>query len=179
MCTTEGALTKEQILLTSHPLQMAEYLQSDPILWVSSSTLLKFIRRRMVELQNVQLMLSKIHPPNYATVTCLLMHLIRHIPVNPLPKLGFLRDTLVDLQFGPVVEHFGMFFIHDIDLRSGFIRRIDAEDSLEAKEVMKHVLKVQQEMVRNSCPTEVFPLGNAPSWSEVVKTMSYDPELLV
>jgi hypothetical protein len=158
---------------------MQEYLSSDPILWVHSATLLKFIRRRMLELKNVQLRLSRIQPSNYATLSCLIMHLIRAVPCNPLPKLGFLHDLLVDLQFGPVAERFGIFFIHNIDLPSGVIRGIDVDDSAEAKQIMKHVTKVQPTRLVNSCPTAMFPLGNAPCWSEVVKTISYDPELLI
>ena len=158
---------------------MQEYLQSDPILWVHSSTLLRFIRQRLAELGNVQLLLSKIQPSNYATLTCIIMHLIRSVPRNPLEKSGFLRDALVDLQFGPVVEHFGMFFIHDFDFTRGFIRGIDPEDSAEAKQIMKHVARAQPDTIENSCPTEIFPLGHAPSWAEISKTMSYDPELLI
>jgi hypothetical protein len=158
---------------------MQEYLKSDPILWVHSSTLLRFIRQRLAELRNVQQLLSKIQPSNYATLTCIIMHLIRSVPSNPLEKAGFLRDALVDLQFGPVVERFGMFFIHDFHFSRGFIRGIDLEDSAEAKQIMKHVTRPQPDTIKNSCPTEIFPLGHAPSWAEVSKTMAYDPELLI
>jgi len=158
---------------------MREYLESNPILWVKSGVLLAFLTRRMVELKNLQSMLSKIHPPNYKTLTCLIMHLIQHVPTNPSPKLGFLQDALVDIQFGPIIERFGLFFLHNLNLETGAVEELDTIDSQEAHNAIKSRNSKDASLhITNSCPTAIYPLGNAP-WSQVVETMALNPELLV
>jgi hypothetical protein len=162
---------------------MRDYLDTNPILWIKTSVLMKFLSRRMVELKNTQVALSRIRSSigNYKTLTCLIMHLIRHVAVTPVPKLTFLRRVLLDLQFNSVMEHSGMFFLHDFDFDRGTLGDIWEDDGPEADRVMcmaktKHC---PSKRVINTTPNSIFPLGNAPSWQEVVATMANNPELLL
>jgi len=46
----------------------------------------------------------------------LLMHMLRNIPHSPVAQTGYLRDALRDLHFDKVMDRFGTFFLHELDL---------------------------------------------------------------
>src|ERR1700679_2189360 len=99
-----------------------------PILAVKSEVYWGFQIRRMKEIRNVQLHLSKFRPKNYGTITSVLMHMMRHIPHAPVVKARYLKDALRDLYFNQVMERFGTFFLHDLDLQRGVLTCIDRKD---------------------------------------------------
>jgi hypothetical protein len=160
---------------------MDGYLQSDPILWVKSDVYLKFLARRMAELKNMQLRIAKIQPENYITLTYVVMHLIRYTVITPIPMVGFLKDALVDLHFGSIIDRYGIFFLQELELNGWTIWVLQGEDCQEAKQFMKdHQPKNRRPRLEpNTCPTATYPLGEAPSWAEVVTTMDQNPELLI
>src|ERR1700728_3314532 len=100
-----------------------------PILAVKTEVYFKFQIRRMKELQNVQTHLSKYRPANYGTMTAVLMHMIRHIPHSPVAQTGYLRDALRDLRFHEVMDRFGTFFLHDLDLEHATLFEIEQDSN--------------------------------------------------
>src|ERR1700733_11057896 len=98
---------------------MRTYLEDrEPILAVKSELYFGFQIRRVKELKNVQIHFSRYRPANYGTITSVLMHMLRHIPHSPAAQTGYLRDALRDLHFDKVMDKFGSFFLHDLDLEN-------------------------------------------------------------
>jgi hypothetical protein len=162
---------------------MHDYLVSEPFICVKSDTFFRFTQRRMLELRNVQMHLSVRPPLNFGTITSLLMHLIRYVCHSPIPKAGYLRDALVDVQFGPVCERFGMFFLHGLDLEGYIVDCIVEEDSPECLVAMsrdqRKPKKISLPAVENSEPTEQFPIGHAPTWKELAMAVQRDPRSML
>jgi len=169
---------------------MHAYLENaDPILVLKSKVYFGFQARRMKELQNAQTHLSRYRPANYGTITSVLMHMLRHILHSPVAKTGYLRDALRDLHFYKVMDGFGTFFMHDLDLENavllGIIDEEDGDECLLAMSRDKSLRRIRErrlvdtEVVANEEPTAQFPIGNAPTWEEITLTMARDPKLLI
>ena len=168
---------------------MTAYLEhANPILAVKSEVYFGFQMRRMKEIQNVQNLLAKYRPPNYGTATALLMHMLRNIPHSPLPQTTYLRDALRELRYEKVMDRFGTFFLHDLDLEHAVLGQVVEEDSnkcllamsrLISHKKIKDKLLADKAMVVDEEPTEQFPIGNAPSWEQIASTMASNPKLLM
>ena len=158
---------------------MTEYLASDPIMWVKSEVYQRFLCYHITLLKDLQIKLSRRRPANYGSLTSLIMHLIRLSVTTPQAKHGFLHDALADLKFGPIIERFGMFFLHDLDLDTCFVPEIDGEDGQEAKRLFKTTGKAAHHIPMVSVPTALHPLGCAPTWAQVVMTMDANPTQLI
>ena len=169
--------------------QMGSYLEmGDPILAVKSDVYFKFQIRRMKELQNTQIHLSKYRPANYGTITALLMHMLRNIPHSPVARTGYLRDALRDVHYDKVMDEFGTFFLHELDLEKAVLLQIEEQDTDECVLAMgrlKSVAKIKEKRAMEEAvmaieePTEQFPIGNAPTWEEILSTMARNPTLLM
>jgi hypothetical protein len=141
------------------------------------------------ELQNIQIHFSKYRPANYGTITGLLMHMLRNIPHSPVAQTGYLRDALRDLHFDKVMDRFGTFFLHELDLEKAALPDITQEDTDECLLAMSRVKSLKQikdkrgmvtiQAVDDEGPTEQFPIGNAPTWDEIASTMACNPKLLM
>ena len=164
---------------------MARYLKSKPFICIKSSVFFEFQARRMEELFNVQMHMSRCAPANYGTMTALFMHLIRHVNHCPIPMAPYLRDTLYDLLFDQNIERFGMFFISDLDLDNGDINGIMAEDSLQCRKDMTGSIRPNQSRPRrniltfNTEPSAQFPIGHAPSWADIKHVLHHEPMKLL
>jgi hypothetical protein len=169
---------------------MRTYLEDgEPILAVKSELYFGFQIRRVKELQNVQIHFSKYRPANYGTITGLLMHMLRNVPHSPVALTGYLRDALRDLHFDTVMDRFGTFFLHELDLEKVVLPDIAQEDTVECLLAMSHVKSLKQikdkramvatPVVDDEGPTEQFPIGNAPTWDEIASTMACNPKLLM
>lgn len=138
-----------------------------------------------MELKLFQIKLSKIRPPNYGILTSLIMHLMRYIVITPINKLSYLNAALIDVQFGPCIERFGMFFLHDIDLDNGVILPcLEDEDDEEVKKVMKVEQKRKRKAraaprIVNSEPSATYPYGDAPSWATIAQAVQEAPEVIM
>ena len=160
--------------------QMNTYLEEFPLLCVRSADFFEFQERRMLELSNVQFHMAKHRSENYGTVTSLLMHLMRLVDHSPIPMAPYLRDALMDSHYDQVVERFGMFFLHELDLEHGTIGGIDKEDSPECKFAMSKTAlaskrPISKKLFANTDPTAQFPLGNAPTWTDIVHILHHEP----
>ena len=115
--------------------------------------------------------------------------MLRNVPHSPVAQTGYLRDALRDLHFDKVMDRFGTFFLHGLDLEKAALPDIMQEDTDECLLAMSRVKTLKQvrdkrAMVPTSAvvddgPTEQFPIGNAPTWDEIVSTMACNPKLLM
>jgi hypothetical protein len=152
------------------------YLKSDPILWVPSGIYFRWLVRRLAELQNIQLKLVWAKPPNYGLMSIIVTHLMRCVMVTPQVKHKFLSTALRDLNFKGVMVHFGMFFLHDLNIRSCVLKEVSGEDCADIISLHGHALR--KEINRPSKAKrplqlvgldahEEFPWGEEPSWPRI------------
>jgi hypothetical protein len=154
-----------------------------PIIWIPSSVFFKFLTRRLVELENVQLHLARNRPTNYGTMSSVVVYLMRHIMVTPQVKHTFLRDALRDLRLDSVMERFGIFFLHDLKLRNEVLclRELPTEDSAEVihlygaslKKPTKTIADRPHQLVR--VPQQGYPWGADPSWPRIQQLLETEP----
>lgn len=167
--------------------QARSYLSSEPIAWIASNILCTFMQRRLQELHQVQLQMFKVQPDNYAVLTSVTMHLMRNIAFPVTPRQTFLREALRDLGFDPIIDRFGMFFLHDFRKDRGLLELEVGDDEVVRKLMgvkekkrrpaahsASHMLKNQ-----NTDPSQDYPLGERPTWSEVQDLLKRDPLLLI
>jgi len=155
---------------------------------VKSELYFGFQIRRAKELKNVQIHFSRYRPANYGTITSVLMHMLHHIPHSPAAQIGYLRDALRDLHFDKVMDKFGSFFLHDLDLENAILLEVAQTDTDECLLAMSWLTSLKQikdkramvtTVVDNEEPTEQFPIGNAPTWDEIASAMARNPNLLM
>ena len=77
----------------------------------------------------MQHLLSKYRPPNYGMATALLMHMLCNIPHSPMDQTTYLRDALRELRYKKVMDRFGTFFLHNLDLEHAILGQVVEEDS--------------------------------------------------
>jgi len=117
-------------------------------------------------------------------MTSLNLHLIGHVAITPLNKLSYLNAALVDLNFGPTIEHFGMFFLHDLAIDTGTLEGLESEDDGEVARVMKLDQKAKRtkqnaSWIQNSEPNTLFPYGDSPPWETIVNALRDSPEKII
>src|SRR5277367_5481516 len=89
---------------------------SNPILWIPSHIWFNFLSKRMQSIYQVQHQLYTTHPPNYGILMGLLTYLLQSILFTPQTVSSYVNESLALLQFHQVVDRFGMFFLHDLNL---------------------------------------------------------------
>jgi hypothetical protein len=153
-----------------------------------SDILCEFFSRRLQGLQTAQSLLFKLSPPNYGILTSILTHLIRNIPFAIPSKKTYLTEALRDLNHEPIIERFGMFFLHDFDVAQGLLPTISQEDNGEVVRAMVANRKgrkrhprpaIKTTMDTNTDASRSYPLGERPTWDEVRGCLQADPLLLM
>src|SRR5258705_5461998 len=81
---------------------------------------------------------------NYGTITGLLMHMLCNMPHSPVAQTSYLRDALRDFHFDMVMDRFGTFFLHELDLEKVVLPDITKEDTVECLLAMSHVKSLKQ-----------------------------------
>jgi hypothetical protein len=165
---------------------MNDYLDGSPFICVKSEVFFEFQARRMQELYNVQMRMSRHRGDNYGTSTALMMHLSRHVSHSPIAMAPYLRDTLRDKLFEENRERFGMFFVDGLVLEEGTIEGIPEKDSAECRKDMSRTALAKKKsrpskgiLSLNADPSSQFPLGNAPSWADITHALRHDPMKLL
>jgi len=57
---------------------------------------------------------------------------MRHIAHSPVAGTGYLRDALRELRFHKVMERFGTFFLHEMDLERAAVLRSTSKTATSA-----------------------------------------------
>ncbi|KAH7917549.1 hypothetical protein BV22DRAFT_994939, partial [Leucogyrophana mollusca] len=165
----------------------AEYLQSDPILWIPSRVYCDFMIRRIEELRFVQVQFFKQPQPNYGIMTSIIVHLLRNVSFAVPAKHPHLTEALRDLSSEGIIQRFGMFFLHDLDPVTGELAVIAQEDSADVRFRVaprggknKRSRNTTQRPVQwNAEPTAEYPLGERPTWKDLTHCLKTDPTRIV
>jgi len=142
----------------------------------------------MKELRNVQMHMAKYRPENYGTITSVLMHMTRHIAHSPEASTGYLKDALQELRFYTVMERFGTFFLHEMDLEHATVLQINEQDSEECLLAMSRFKSFRKNKRGEAGRSRdhggprangAVPIGNAPTWEEISLAIAHRPMLLM
>ncbi|KAF9222832.1 hypothetical protein BS17DRAFT_646087, partial [Gyrodon lividus] len=159
------------------------YLKSQPMLWMSSATWFDFLAWQFRELQQMQICLRRIKPPNMGVLTGIVCNMIRSITSTPIILDFHVRESMALLRFSQVCERSGMFFLSDLDLKS--MPYLPDVQPLDDAEVMKLVGAKTGDccalsrkiwpMPSSSKEQEMFPIGERPTWQAIVKAITDRP----
>jgi hypothetical protein len=167
-------------------LQAENYLKSDPIIWIPAKTFFTFALRQFIELQGIHLKLAVARPPNYGTLTALILHLMQNIMATPSYIPSYLQSALNSLQQRAVIERFGMFFIDDLDPEDmeRIIVNLGAKDGSEIGREHKAALVAMLspkkakdkgvKLIASRTSTE-YPWGQTISWSMLQRLCKQHP----
>ena len=117
--------------------------------------------------QNVLLHLARYRPSNFGIFTGILMHIIQHICHSPIAQQKYLWEALQDVRFQEVMNDYGMFFLHDLDLDHHCIHEILTGDPYDCKIAMSFKGQVPKPLTVAQTPNSQPPLGDTPAWPEV------------
>jgi hypothetical protein len=135
---------------------------------------------------NLQGMLAALHPPNYGTISTIVIHLIRHLMVTPQVSHQFLARSLRDSRFEEVMMDFGMFFLHNLDLETMALLDCQEEDDAEVLKVYGNAIntrgrkkKTQQEVpslaLTKQAQQKTYPWGSSVTWRNLEDLLSTIP----
>ena len=126
-----------------------------------------------MELLNIQLHLAVLRPPNYGILSGIILHLMRHVIVNSRTTHTFIQDAFRDLCFIPIMERFGMFFLHQLNIKAGTLKEISQEDTPDVIHAYGKSLKKslapppRPHQVTAANHAQMYPWGPKPSWPRV------------
>jgi hypothetical protein len=152
-------------------------MHSKPYLWLPSKTWFEFLSRRISVLRETQRFLAEREPPNYGIMTGLLTYMLQSTLFTPPIVSSFVKESLSLLRFSQVVDRFGMFFLHDLDLtqENCLPEVLDRDDA----DVLRALgVKLKKRKVRMESPSdceEQYPIGKSPTWKEIEKCIEETP----
>ena len=115
---------------------MKKYLKKKPFICIRLETYFTFTKCWLKEAQNVLLHLARYRPLNFGISTGILMHIIWHVRHSPIAQQKYLQEALQDVRFQEVMNNYGMFFLHDLDLYHHCIHEIPTKDPYDCKIAM-------------------------------------------
>lgn len=114
--------------------------------------------------------------------------MMRAVDTNPIITERYLKDALHALNIDGMMTHFGMFFLHDLNLDAGpdkpILDEIE-EDSTSVLAVMKHLVarkQTRQPTERQPTSEEIgnyYPLGMTPTWAAIKECLLTQPAILL
>lgn len=178
--------------LTAILVQIEDFESSGPFIWLHSETWFEFIWRRLSSLLQCQMKLYRDHHnpqirTNYGVMSALfalLMQLALFTPPFIRPQV---KDSLTSLNFAPLANRFGMFFLHDLDMsKNPCLPEVAEEDDfnllgalgLGPKRSRQTVL--QDQLWRGDQNNEeAYPLGMNLTWKELQVALLETPGVIM
>ena len=159
-------------------MQAQERIEVDSIIWLRSSTWFEFLAQRLDALQKSYKILYDMAPDNHGILAGLWAYLMQSVLFTPTMVNPYVNQSLAQLQFKKVVDRFGMFFLHDLNLRrKSILKGVLEVDELAVRRILGAPLtkrRAKPEMPKMSAETG-FPLGQAPPWEEVKQIIAAEP----
>lgn len=160
-------------------------LALDPILWIKSSTLFTFMSRRFSELLLLHQNCLAARLPNYRFMSMLIVHLLRHSFVTPAVRDVELASALRELRFEEVMMGWGIFFLHDLNIKSLRLEGVPEGDTARLVKAYKTPFKEPEqnditlplflELSRSQAKKE-FPFGETVPESRFEELINTQPD---
>lgn len=159
---------------------MRDYLNSDPILWIPSDIWFGFLELRVKYLQQTQVALVRSRPANLGIITGVISFLLRSVDMTPRMVPGHVRESLGLLRFKEIKARFGMFFLHDLELKNrNPLPEVQEYDTVELLREMRIASGASAGVGRRpqepEGPSVAYPLGPNPRWADLKKAVEKEP----
>ncbi len=175
--------------------QIRDFESSAPFIWLPSKTWFEFLWRRLDSIFQCQMQLyhRKPHmPTNYGTMSTLFAFLMQSVLFTPPFIRPQLKESLTSLNFSPLVNRFGMFFLHDLDMSKELclpeVAEVDDLDLLTAlgfnpgqarQAVRQDQLRRLRDGDGDQNSEEIYPLGENLTWNELKAALSDMPGIIL
>ena len=175
--------------MTDWIIQVTELVGSNSILWIPGQIWFKFTLERMQAIHSVQRSLFRRQPENYGNLSGILSFMQQSVHSTPRRVETFVRLNLAALQYNGVVDRFGMFFLHNLDMKALDSDNVLPEITPRDEYAVVKLLPVLSH--RNTAATlpeadgaaedrsELHPLGKKPSWDQVAQMLELNPSRLM
>ena len=162
---------------------MSALIDTGPILWIPSKIWFSFLSRQLAMLDETHGKLWNKLPANYGVTSGLFAYLMQSVIFTP-PKINwYVKETLAALNYKGKCDRFGMFFIDLEDhTRPWLIEEMPEIDTnqvlCELKLTVARPRKPQVERGDEEDMTR-YPLGEAPTWTQIAGSLGCDPTVLI
>jgi hypothetical protein len=157
-------------------------MSSEPVLWLESKVWFTFLAKRVQVIRDTQRHLFSKDPANYGIMTGLFTYMLQSVIFTPTLVSSFVNESLALLRYRQVVDRFGMFFLHNLDLGlEKCLPEVLSKDDLDVLSRLGVKLK-KKSRPRMPSPDdngEIFPLGKEPTWSAVQGSLRESPWVLM
>ena len=91
---------------------------SDAFIWLPAQTWFEFVWRRLDAIGQCQMQLYQRQKPaaNYGIMSGIFAFLMQSVLFTPAIVRGYVQESLTQLNFKAMVNRFGIFFLHDLDM---------------------------------------------------------------
>jgi len=154
--------------------QAHQYLaELDPIVWLPSQLWFGFLRRRVIEISNLQKKLHQLadRPPNYGIITSLLSHMLQHVGITPVVKDPNIIRALAEVHFNGVSRRFGCFFLHNLDPITGSLPDVQKTDPPGLLIALKGQMAPENPAEQGVGSTGT-PSALAQTWRQIVRSLN-------
>jgi hypothetical protein len=171
-------------------VQIRDFESSEPFIWIPSETWFELIWRRLDSLFQCQMQLYHRNPQtntNYGVMSTLFAFLMQSALFTPPFIRPQVKDSLTSLNFGPLANRFGMFFLHDLDMSKELcLPEVAEEDGLNLLGAMGLGLERSRQAARQDQlwrgdrnDEEAYPLGANLTWNELKVALSDIPGVIM
>lgn len=155
-------------------------IKSRSILWLPSKTWFEFLARRLEALQQSYKELCRKKAKNHGILTGLWAYLMQSVMFTPTMVNPYVTKSLALLRFRTMVDRFGMFFLHDLNLKQkNVLEGVMEVDDLAVMRLLgasekKTIGRGKRTMPKTSMD-DGYPLGKRPSWAQVKECITTQP----
>lgn len=168
-------------------MQIRTFLsEGNPVLWLPTSLVCQFQRWRIGACLQSLSRLSKLESPIKGTLASLLSYMMRSVDSNPIVTESHLAEALANLNHHGIAGHFGMFFLHDLNLdaRPGESLLPEIQDDSQQLLADMKDTPCQRTTRRiffpeNGHNLNNYPLGRNPTWAAITRCLSTLPTILL
>lgn len=153
-------------------------VQDQAVLWLPASTWFTFLINRITAIFDAQVHIYNLGPPNMGVLTGVLTHMLQSVVFTPPRTESHVNLSLATLRFATTTDRFGMFFLHDWNIRrAGVLEDILQVDDVSVLQALGLKIPRQQAVPIpvDQIPTEAFPCGPEPAWGLVKNTLQDEP----
>ena len=171
----------EHKILTPSLVQVQEFIDSQPILWLPSDVWFNFLDRRLGVLADMQAQLYIRRPPNYGVLSGLFSYLMQSVMFTPPLVNTFVRESLAALEYKRHCESDGIFFLHTFDLtKEPCLEGVLLEDDSSIKRILGTLKEPGVRWDRGQPDAEddennPYPLGRTPTWAQITQSLQNNP----
>lgn len=157
-------------------------MSSRSILWLESKVWFTFLAKRVQVLRDTQKILRSKDPANYGIMTGLFTYMLQSVIYTPTMVSSYVNESLALVLYRQVVDRFGMFFLHNLDLRmEKCLPEVLPEDDMDVLKTLGVKLKGKRRprMPSPDHNEEAFPLGRKPTWPAIQQSLRDSPWVLM